>query len=113
MLKGRLVLIPFPFDDLQATKVRPALCLTEPVGPFQHVVLAFITSRIPDPLLESDLVLSCSGNGREQMGLKTDSTLRLHRLMTVTAGLIQRELGRIPPDIQTEIDAKLRALFGL
>lgn len=30
MTKGKVVLVPFPFDDLTADKVRPALCLTDP-----------------------------------------------------------------------------------
>jgi mRNA interferase MazF len=57
MTKGKVVLVPFPFDDLSATKVRPAVCLTEPIGPHRHVILAFITSRIPAALLDTDLVL--------------------------------------------------------
>ena len=32
MLKGKIVLVPFPFDDLSATKVRPAVCLTDSIG---------------------------------------------------------------------------------
>lgn len=32
MMKGKVVLVPFPFDDLSANKVRPAVCLTNPVG---------------------------------------------------------------------------------
>ncbi len=32
MTKGKVVLVPFPFDDLSATKVRRAVCLTEPIG---------------------------------------------------------------------------------
>jgi hypothetical protein len=32
MTKGKVVLVPFPFDDLSTTKVRPAVCLTEPIG---------------------------------------------------------------------------------
>jgi len=30
MTKGKVVLVPFPFDDLSTAKVRPAVCLTEP-----------------------------------------------------------------------------------
>ena len=41
--KNSIVLVPFPFDDLSATKVRPALCLTERLGSHDHVVVAFIT----------------------------------------------------------------------
>jgi hypothetical protein len=37
MLKNRIVLLPIPFDDLTATKVRPAVCLTNPIGPHKHV----------------------------------------------------------------------------
>ncbi len=32
MTKGKVVLGPFPFDDLSTAKVRPAVCLTEPIG---------------------------------------------------------------------------------
>lgn len=28
MTKGKVVLVPFPFDDLSAARVRPAVCLT-------------------------------------------------------------------------------------
>ena len=34
MVKGKGVLLPFPFDDFSSLKVRPAVCLTDPVG--QH-----------------------------------------------------------------------------
>lgn len=57
MTRGKVVLIPFPFDDLSATKVRPAVCLTNPIGPHRHVILAFISSQISPDLLETDIVL--------------------------------------------------------
>jgi len=41
-LKGKIVLIPFPFTDLTATKLRPALVLYEGE---KDVVVAFISSR--------------------------------------------------------------------
>ena len=28
MTKGKIVLLPFPFDDLSTAKLRPAVCLT-------------------------------------------------------------------------------------
>jgi hypothetical protein len=46
MMTGKIVLVPFPFDDLSGSKVRPAICLTDPVGQHRHVVLGFITSQI-------------------------------------------------------------------
>jgi len=43
-MRNKVVLVPFPFDDLSSNKVRPAVCLTEPLGSHRHVVVAFITS---------------------------------------------------------------------
>jgi mRNA interferase MazF len=38
MTKGRIVLVPFPFDDMTASKVRPAVCLTDPIGPYYNSI---------------------------------------------------------------------------
>jgi len=111
--KGSVVLVPFPFDDLSTSKVRPAVCLTEPVGPHRHVVLAFITSQPQAAPLDSDVPLDSAAPDFGATGLRVTSVLRLHRLMTVSGSLIQRRLGELPPSIQTLVAAKLRRLFGL
>ena len=113
MTKGRVVLVPFPFDDLSGAKVRPAVCLTNTIGPHRHVVLAFITSQTPSDRLESDVVLDATAPGFGATGLKTTSTLRLHRLMTVTSSLIRRELGFLPPPVKVDVAVRLRRLFDL
>jgi len=113
MMKGKVVLVPFPFDDLSTTKVQPAVCLTDPVGSYRHVIMAFISSRMSNDQLETDMILN-SGNADFAMtGLRVTSTLRLHRLMTVTTSLIRRELGELSPKMQDEVANKLRKLFGL
>ena len=107
------MLVPFPFDDLSAAKVRPAVCLTDPIGPHRHVILAFITSRIPADVLDTDVVLEASHADFASTGLHVSSTLRLHRLMTATTALIRRDLGTLSPGTQIEIAHRLRKLFGL
>ena len=57
MTRGKVVLVPFPFDDLSTDKARPAVCLTEPLSSHRHIVLAFVSSREPDELLDTDIVL--------------------------------------------------------
>lgn len=111
MLKGKIVLVPFPFDDLSASKVRPALCLTNAIGLHRHVIVSFISSQISTDLLETDLILDSKHIDFAKSGLKVSSTLRLHRLMTVSTSLFQRELGELPQDIQKEVDSKLKKLF--
>ena len=113
MMGGKVVLVPFPFDDLSTTKVRPAVCLTDPIGTHRHVIMAFITSRTPADLLETDLILNSGQADFAMTGLRVTSTLRLHRLMTVTTTLIRRELGELSPRMQDEMANRLRRLFSL
>ena len=113
MMRGKVVLVPFPFDDLRATKVRPAVCLTDPIGTHRHVILAFISSRTPADPLETDLILNSGQVDFAMTGLRVTSTLRLHRLMTVTTALVRRELGELSPRMQDEVANLLRKLFGL
>ncbi|HEX9988943.1 MAG TPA: type II toxin-antitoxin system PemK/MazF family toxin [Chloroflexia bacterium] len=113
MTKGKVVLVPFPFDDLSASKVRPAICLTEPIGPYRHVVMAFLTSSIPNPLLATDIAVNISQSDAIEMGLHVSSTIRLHRLLTLSKSVILRELGSLSPRMQEEVSEKLRQLFDL
>jgi mRNA interferase MazF len=113
MIKHKIVLVPFPFDNLSSEKVRPAVCLTNPIGPHDHVIRAFITSRVPDHPLPSDLVIHAGDPGFAASGLRVSSTLQLHRMMTVTKTLLLRELGTLPADVQAQVGDRLRKLFQL
>jgi mRNA interferase MazF len=113
MTKHKVVLVPFPFDDLSSSKVRPAVCLTDPIGPHKHVVLAFVTSRVPDDPLLTDLVLHSEDEDFEVTGLRVSSTLQLHRVMTVTTRLLRRELGILSARYQYAVRERLVQLFTL
>ena len=113
MTKHKIVLVPFPFDDLSSTKIRPAVCLTDAIGPHKHVILAFITSRVPDELLPTDFVIADNALEFAVTGLRISSTLQLHRMITVTTGIIARELGELPATMQAEVEKRLKALFGI
>lgn len=112
-MKGKIVLVPFPFDDLSSQKVRPALCLTDEIQPYRHIVLAFITSQISATPAKTDLVIETSDADFAKTGLKVSSTVRLHRLMTVAKSIIRRQLGELSASHQAEINDLLRNLFDL
>ncbi|HUT76856.1 MAG TPA: type II toxin-antitoxin system PemK/MazF family toxin [Polyangia bacterium] len=98
MVRNSIVLVPFPFDDFSASKVRPALCLTEEIGSFRHVIIAFVSSRIPDDPHESDLVIRKDSPEWAGTGLAVDSVIRLHKVVTIPRELIRRRLGAsVPP----------------
>lgn len=112
-MRYKVILVPFPFDDLSGSKVRPAVCLTGAVGAHRHVVLAFITSSVPPTLEPTDLLLDPGSADFAGSGLRVRSTLRLHRMVTVSASIIQRQLGALTPNLQAQVQQRLRALFAL
>ena len=90
MIKNSIVLVPFPFDDFSASKVRPTLCLTSAIGKYEHVIIAFISSKIPDEQIESDFVIKKNTDNWTGTGLTVDSVIRLHKMVTIPKKLIKR-----------------------
>lgn len=111
MVKNSIVLVPFPFDDFSMSKVRPALCLTSEIGKYNHVIIAFISSRIPDDINESDLIINKHSENSIGTGLTTDSVIRLHKIVTIPKSLIKRKLGVISSSVELKIREKIRQLF--
>lgn len=111
MIKNSIVLVPFPFDDFSVSKVRPALCLTSEIGKFNHIVIAFISSKITDDLVDSDLVLKSQSDNFIGTGLSVDSVIRLHKIVTIPKSLIKRKLGTINKSVETEIRNRIYQLF--
>jgi len=91
------------------------VCLSEAIGPHRHVILAFITSVVPSSLsLEAtDLLLEPGTADFPATGLRVRSVVRLHRMVTVSATILQRQLGMLTPSLQSQVQQRLRQLFGI
>ncbi len=111
MIKHSIVLVPFPFDDLTSIKVRPALCLTSETTEHDHIIIAFISNRIPDNPEDSDLIIFKESKHWIGTGLAVDSVIRLHRLMTIPKNLVKRKLGRISNETAGTVVDKLNSMF--
>lgn len=112
-MKNKIVLVPFPFDDLKGSKIRPAVCLTEVIHPHRHIVLAFITSAVTANSTATDLVLDIGDTDFAQTGLRVSSTIKLHRLVTVSTTLVKREIGSLSISHQNKVEDCLRKLFDI
>ncbi|MDE0472800.1 MAG: type II toxin-antitoxin system PemK/MazF family toxin [Ekhidna sp.] len=111
MIKNAIVLVPFPFDDFSTLKVRPALCLTSEIGSHEHVIIAFISSKISDDLLASDVLVRRTSNYWIRTGLSVDSVIRLHKIVTIPKSLIKRKLGTINEELKMLVCEKIKQLF--
>jgi mRNA interferase MazF len=112
MIKNSIILVPFPFDDFSTSKLRPALCLTEEIGKYNHIIIAFISSRIPDDIVDSDLIVRKGSEDSIGLGLTIDSVIRLHKIVTIPKNLIKRKLGRINKSVETKVREKIKQLFN-
>lgn len=106
MTRGKIVLVPFPYDNFSRFKYRPALCLTEEIVPHQQIIVAYITGNLKVPLLETDLIVD-----NDSYGLEKVSKIQLHKLMTVSKNRIQKEIGSLSPELMSSVRVKLECLF--
>ena len=99
-----IVLISFPFTDLTAAKLRPALVLFEGE---RDVVVAFISSRVPQSPMPTDIIVDREHPEFELTGLKVASAIKLDKVVTISKDLILGEIGEIGNKLKEEINAKL------
>ena len=111
MVRGKIVLVSFPFDDLSEEKIRPVLCLTEFIGPHKHILVAFITSKVKEEILDTDILINKDDKGFKDTGLSVSSKIQLHRIMTISSSAIKRELGYVDEDVKAKVSSKLKSLF--
>ena len=109
-MKGKIVLLPFPFTNLTSTKRRPALVLLERPN---DVVVAFISSIIPKPIEDHQVILDKNHKSFTITGLKVSSTIYLDKIATIDKKLIIGELGQISNDIKREVNKRIQKLYTL
>lgn len=105
MKKGDLILIPFPFTDLQGNKNRPALIL---VVREQDVTVAFISTQLKWHE-DTDVFLEPS----RKNGLKKSSIIRLSKIGTIDKDLALGKLGEVDKKTLRSINRNLMKIFQL
>ena len=100
---GDVVLVPFPFSDLTATRVRPAICLAD-AGRGDWVLCQVTSNAYSDPLAEP-----LASNDFATGGLPVVSFARPSKLFTASASLLVGIVGRLnAAALQRILDATVR-----
>ena len=105
MIKGDIVLIPFPFTDLSGSKNRPALLL---ISGETDITLAFISTQIKFREV-TDILLKPS----IENGLKKESIIRLSKFATIDKDLVLGRLGTIGNEILQLVNKNLIKILKL
>jgi len=103
--KGDIVLLPFPFTNLEGSKLRPALIL---IALENDLTVSFISTKLH--LKEAtDLILSPN----IQNGLKKESIIKLSKIATISKDLIIGQLGELTQDDMDLVNKNLMILFQI
>jgi len=104
--QGAIVLVPFPFTNLSAAKVRPALVLS--ARPMKaDVILAFISSKQNQREYSVAIVPNAAN------GLKVPSAIICGKIATLEKTVLLGELGSADERIMEQVKLKLSAIFDL
>lgn len=91
--RGQLLLVPFPFSDLSASKRRPVLALTS-ADRFGDFVALPVTSRVQKdyavPIALDDII-----NG----ALPAASWIRTNRIVTLNVSLVVKPIARVSENL--------------
>ena len=102
---GTIVLINFPFTDLQSSKVRPALVIT---SKGDDVIILGIFSKVPDEIRESWIKIDEKRPNFGITGLKKTSIIKTEKIAVIHRSLIRRELGHLPLELMESVKKTLR-----
>ncbi|MEY4200715.1 MAG: hypothetical protein RLZZ265_2455 [Verrucomicrobiota bacterium] len=94
--QGDVVLVPFPFTDLTATKQRPALVISSDAlnARSSDAVLLAITSQIPATFQPEEFLIPAID--QRACGLPKASLIKLTKVITLHQSLFLKRLGALP-----------------
>lgn len=102
---GSVVLVSFPFSNLQGQKIRPALVLAE--AEFDNLILCQITSKPYSSKKAVRIELTDFAKG----GLPVVSFVRPDKLFTADPSIIKNSVGVLSPKTRAVVLEKVRGLF--
>lgn len=111
--RGQIVLVSFPFADLQTKKVRPAVVVSSDsfntMG--SDAIFIFVTSKQYDGPF--DIRLDEGTPEFQTTKLKMPSTLRVSKVMCLEQDLVKRRLGYLDDKTSRKVEQALMQLFEL
>jgi mRNA-degrading endonuclease toxin of MazEF toxin-antitoxin module len=101
---GTIVLVNFPFTDLQSSKVRPALVLTTKGD---DVIILGLFSKIPDEFRDSWIKIDEVGPNFSVTGLKKTSIIKTEKIAVIHRSLIRKEIGHLSQELLQRVKKTL------
>lgn len=104
-VKGDIVVLPFPFSDLSASKRRPALVAANLTG--DDMILCQITSHAR----KDDYSIALANNDFEHGSLSMVSVIRPNRLFTADKSIILYKIGSLKKNKMDDVEERIINIF--
>ena len=101
LIKGDIVVLPFPFSDLSNFKKRPALVISALKG--DDLILCQITSQN----ISDEYAITLNNEDLDSGNLKRKSNIRPNRIFTADGKIILYKVGNLKENKLTEVINKL------
>ena len=101
LVKGDVVVVPFPFSDLSQAKRRPALVVSKLEG--DDVILCQITSQS----IKDNYAIPLDDKDFETGSLKQPSNIRPNRIFTADSHIVLYKVGNLTKEKLKEIIEKV------
>ncbi|WP_425390102.1 type II toxin-antitoxin system PemK/MazF family toxin [Ekhidna sp.] len=105
MNPGDLILVPFPFADLDVQKVRPSVVIHR-TEKYNDIILCAISSVVPKALGDYEILIKPNPNN----GLRVESIIRVERIATLRE---ERAIEKIGSLSDTQLNLLLKTLRDL
>lgn len=104
--KGEIVLVPFLHTNLQETKIRPSLVISEEIN--KDIILCQITSKKPE---QDNHYITVPRNQTQNKRLHIDSYIRCNRIFTIEKSLIIRKVDKIDHNKYLQVVSKITGII--
>lgn len=105
-------LVPFPFSDFSASKVRPVLVVSN--NQFNEIsedaIVCGITSNINK---RNDYMLKIDNNSLQEGHLLSVCSVKAENILKIDKRLLIKKIGQIKKEVFEEIAVKLNLIFSL
>ncbi len=88
---GDIILIPFPYAEMNNIKLRPAVVITETADTYKDIVVSAISSIVPNKLTERELIIKPNKFNK----LRVVSVIKVDRIVTLKKNDKIADLGRL------------------
>jgi len=105
LVKGDVIVLPFPFSDLSASKKRPALVVATLAG--DDIICCQITSEARS----DEYALILNNNDFKAGSLQQASMIRPNRIFTADNSIINYKVGVLKEKKVKEVEEKIVKIF--